>query len=100
MMIQYVTTFAVDQPTINMKKQYHTYVLHSKNYDKIYIGYTSNLKERIKSHNELGKMGYTRMYRPWTIIYTETFDSKSLAMTREKQLKSARGRRFIREELL
>ena len=98
--IQYVTTFVVDQLIIDMKRQYYTYVLHSKYYDKIYIGYTSNLEERMKSHNELGKKGYTRRYRPWTIIHLEAFDSKSQAMNREKQLKSARGRRFIREEVL
>ena len=98
--IQYVTTFVVDQLIIDMKRQYYTYVLHSKKYDKIYIGYTSNLEERMKSHNELGKTGYTRKFRPWTIIHTEAFDSKKLAMNREKHLKSARGRRFIREELL
>jgi len=31
------------------------YVLYSQQHDKIYIGYTSNLQERFRSHNELGK---------------------------------------------
>ena len=72
------------------------YVLHALNYDKIYIGYTSNLKQRLLSHNELGEKGYTVRYRPWKIIHTESFDTKKEAMKREKQLKSARGRLWIR----
>jgi putative endonuclease len=66
-------------------------------FDKIYIGYTSNLEQRMISHNELGKKGYTLKYRPWTVLFTEEFDIKSEAMNREKQLKSARGRSCIRE---
>ena len=70
------------------------YLLYSTKFNKIYIGYTSNLHERLKSHNELGTKGYTLKYRPWTIIHTEIFDDKSMAMKREKELKSSRGRDF------
>jgi putative endonuclease len=66
-------------------------------FDKIYIGYTSNIEQRMISHNELGKKGYTLKYRPWTVLFTEEFDIKSEAMNREKQLKSSRGRSYIRE---
>ncbi|RQP18680.1 MAG: GIY-YIG nuclease family protein [Parapedobacter sp.] len=72
------------------------YVLHSEKYGKIYIGYTSNLQERLKSHNELGKKGWTVKFRPWTLVYSETYGSKAEAIHREKQLKSAKGRQFIR----
>ncbi|WP_325635244.1 GIY-YIG nuclease family protein, partial [Parapedobacter sp.] len=41
------------------------YVLHSGKHDKIYIGFTSNLEQRLKSHNELGKKGWTIKFRPW-----------------------------------
>jgi putative endonuclease len=81
-------------------KDFTVYVLYSKAYAKIYVGYTSNLAERIKSHNELGKKGFTVKYRPWEIVYTESFEKKSEAMRREKALKSSRGRRFIWEELV
>ncbi|MEM9885660.1 MAG: GIY-YIG nuclease family protein [Bacteroidota bacterium] len=76
------------------------YVLYSEKYDKIYIGYTSNLAERFKSHNELGKKGYTIKYRPWQIIHTEEFETKSAAMKREKQLKAGQGRQWIRATLI
>jgi putative endonuclease len=71
------------------------YVLYSKGYDKIYIGFTSNLEQRLLSHNELGKKGWTIKFRPWYLIHTEEFQLKSDAMKREKQLKTATGRNFI-----
>ena len=71
------------------------YVLYSEKYDKIYIGYTSDIGQRLLSHNELGKKGYTMKYRPWKIIHQEIFPEKSKAMKREKQLKTAKGREFI-----
>lgn len=75
---------------------YVVYALYSKQFDKIYIGYTSNLEQRFLSHNELGKKGWTIRFRPWQIIHTEEFDTKKAAMEREKELKSSRGRYFIR----
>jgi len=71
------------------------YVLYSEKYEKIYVGYSSNIEQRLLSHNELGTKGYTIRYRPWKLIYTESFLLKSDAMKREKQLKSAKGREFI-----
>jgi putative endonuclease len=72
------------------------YSLYSKKYNKIYIGYTSNLKNRFKSHNELSKKGWTVKYRPCNIIYTEEFKTKAEAMKRERELKSYKGWEFIR----
>ncbi|RLD65936.1 MAG: GIY-YIG nuclease family protein [Bacteroidetes bacterium] len=76
------------------------YVLYSENFNKIYIGFTSNLEQRLLSHNRLGKKGWTVKFRPWTLIHTEEFDEKKDAMRREKQLKSSRGRDWIRKILL
>jgi putative endonuclease len=71
------------------------YALFSEKYQKIYVEYTSDIEQRLLSHNELGTKGYTLRYRPWRLIYTESFLLKSDAMKREKQLKSAKGREFI-----
>ena len=76
------------------------YVLYSEKFNKIYIGYTSNLNERFKSHNELATKGWTVSFRPWKIAYTEEYENKSDALKREKALKSSRGRNFIRKEVL
>ena len=74
------------------------YALYSKTFDKIYIGFTSNIDERLKSHNELGK-GWTKSFRPWVVIYTEEHEKKTDALKREKQLKSSAGRLFIRSQI-
>ena len=74
-----------------------TYVLYSEKFDKIYIGYTSDLINRFHSHNSLAKKGYTIKFRPWEVLYLEFSDQKSDAMNREKQLKTSRGRAFIKE---
>jgi putative endonuclease len=71
------------------------YVLYSKTYKKIYIGFTSDIAKRFLSHNELAKKGWTVRFRPWQILHTETFDSKYEAMSREKELKGAKGREWI-----
>ena len=71
------------------------YVLYSEKHNKIYVGYTSNIDQRLLSHNELETKGFTLRYRPWKLIYTEVFSEKSNAMKREKQLKTAKGREFI-----
>ncbi len=75
---------------------YTVYVLYSKSFDKIYIGYTSNLDQRLLSHNKLGTKGWTIRFRPWELLYKEEFHEKTEAMKREKELKSFQGRKFIR----
>ena len=76
------------------------YILYSEIFDKIYIGMTSNLDARLKSHNVLGTKGWTINFRPWNIIHTEVFHSKSEALKREKQLKGGQGRAWIRKHFL
>ena len=77
--------------------EFITYILYSIDYDKIYIGYTSNLEQRLLSHNQLATKGFTIKYRPWILVYKEIYHSKQEAMLREKQLKTANGRKFVRE---
>lgn len=71
------------------------YVLFSPNFNKHYTGYTTDISQRIISHNELGK-DWTARYRPWKIIYTKTFETKTEALKYEKWLKSGHGRNFIK----
>jgi putative endonuclease len=58
------------------------------------------MEARLYSHNSSNNSGYTKRYQPWEVIYTEVFEIKSEAMKREKELKSARGRTFIRNIIL
>jgi putative endonuclease len=76
-----------------------TYALYSKKYNKIYIGYTTDLIDRFYSHNIHSTKGYTKNFRPWIVVYVEFHELKSTAMQRENQLKSSRGRDFIRKQV-
>ena len=71
------------------------YVLYSESFGKIYIGYTSDLAERFRSHNELATKGWTIKFRPWKIVHTEFFENKIDVMRREQELKTAKGREWI-----
>lgn len=66
------------------------YILYSYKFDKSYVGYTSDLIGRFKSHNQLGEE-YSKRYRPWVVIYCEYFDDKATAMKREKYFKAGVG---------
>ncbi|MEZ4937229.1 MAG: GIY-YIG nuclease family protein [Crocinitomicaceae bacterium] len=56
---------------------YTVYALYSPSFDKIYIGITSDLEDRFKSHNDLATKGFTVEFRPWIILYTEEYPTKS-----------------------
>ena len=75
------------------------YILYSPQYGKSYTGFTSNVAERLKSHNELGHKGWTRKYRPWELVFTETYETKAEAMDREKWLKTGLGREFVKDRI-
>ncbi len=74
---------------------YSVYALYSKNFNKIYVGYSTDPERRLIIHNSSENTGWTRSFKPWKIVHLESFDSKSEALKREKQLKSSRGRAFI-----
>ncbi len=77
--------------------EFVVYILFSKRFNKTYVGFTSNLIERFKSHNQLSKTGFTTKYRPWEVIYVEFFHSKSDALLKEKFFKTGIGREIIKE---
>jgi putative endonuclease len=76
-------------------KVYYIYILKSESTGKLYTGQTNNLERRIKEHNTRIKR-YTSNKGPWKLIYSEKFESRELAMKREKILKTGKGREFIK----
>lgn len=77
---------------------FYVYALYNDKYAKIYIGQTNNLDQRIKLHNskEFKNSFTTRFDGSWVLIYKEKMETRSDALKREKQLKSYRGREFIK----
>ena len=61
----------------------------------IILGYTSDtLEERLRKHNSNHK-GFTGKNGDWKIVYTERFDNKEAAMTREVEIKKWKSRKKI-----
>lgn len=80
-----------------MKKGY-VYFLTNKNNTVIYIGVTSNIKQRIFEHKTKKHKGFSSKYNCNKLIYFEEFSSIQEAIQREKQLKS--GNRSKKEKLI
>jgi putative endonuclease len=69
---------------------YYVYILKSEKDSKYYIGFTENVEERLKFHNA-GLQRSTRARIPFVLVHTESFENKSEALKREKQIKSYKG---------
>jgi len=74
---------------------YYIYVLKSDKDNKLYVGYTENLKNRIEQHNS-GLVSSTKHRRPVELVYFEGCLNKNNAIAREKQLKTGFGRRYLK----
>ncbi|MFH1597840.1 MAG: GIY-YIG nuclease family protein [Patescibacteria group bacterium] len=77
---------------------YYVYILQSEKNGRLYIGFTKNLKKRVKEHNK-GSTYSTQPHLPLKLIYCEAFLSKQDALQRERYYKSGWGRRFIKKNL-
>lgn len=77
---------------------YYVYILKSKKDNLLYTGFSSNLKERIKWHNE-GKSQATKWRLPVELVYYEAYKDKKDATRRELFLKSGKGRETIKKQL-
>lgn len=75
---------------------YYVYVLQGPK--QFYIGSTENLKRRFSEHQS-GKPVATRKRGPWTLVYYEASLSKTDALVREKYLKTAWGRRYLKTRM-
>ena len=85
-------------PSKTTSKFYYTYVLLSLKDNKKYIGFSTDLKNRVTEHAE-GKVFSTAPRLPLQIIYYEACLSEADARQREKYLKTTAGRRFLAKRL-
>jgi len=61
-----------------------------------YIGSTSNIDERIHRYNA-GSTSSTKQGRPWEIVYSEIFTTKTKALQREIYLKRMKSRVYLED---
>ena len=77
---------------------WYAYVLKSINFDYYYKGHCEHLELRLRQHNS-GMTKSIRPFLPFTIAYTEEYDTEAEAIARENYFKSAAGRRFLKSKL-
>jgi putative endonuclease len=73
------------------------YILYSKSSNRYYIGYTSDINERIKLHNEghFGGKSFTYKASDWEIYLLIPCDSIEQAVSIESRIKNMKSRRYI-----
>ena len=77
---------------------YYVYVLHSKKDGNFYTGYTYDIRKRLKEHQS-GQVSSTRHRIPLELVYWEGCVDRKDALEREKYLKTAWGKRYLKNRL-
>jgi putative endonuclease len=80
---------------------FSVYILQNP-HGRFYVGHTDNLNVRVISHNRTDKISgkFTRKNGPWSLVWSEKHSDRSSAMRREREIKSWKSARLIRERLL
>jgi putative endonuclease len=77
---------------------YSVYVLRSQSSGRLYVGYASDVTQRLGQHNH-GISKSTKNRGPWELVYSEEFETRIEAMGRERRLKTGRGREELKRTL-
>ena len=70
--------------------KFYVYVLRSISAGRHYIGSTADVARRLNEHNTQNGR-WTSAYKPWVLVATEEFETRSQARKREAYLKSRAG---------
>ena len=75
---------------------FYVYAIKSVVTNYIYVGLTNNIHRRILEHNN-GENRSTKAYKPFTIVYSESFNDRKTTRLKEKYLKSGVGKEFLKK---
>ena len=73
-------------------------MLRSLSDKQLYVGLTDDLRSRLEEHNA-GRVASTRRRVPLELLYWEGCLDRSDAAQREKYLKTALGKRYLKNRL-
>ncbi len=65
---------------------FYVYILQCHD-GSFYTGYTKDLQQRTRQHENGKGARYTKAHRPQRIAYVELFGTRSAAMKREREIK-------------
>lgn len=64
----------------------YVYILRCSD-DSLYCGWTTDLEHRVAAHNNGSGAKYTRSRRPVVLVYTEQYEDKGAALSRDWHIK-------------
>ena len=73
---------------------YFVYILFSEKVNKYYVGSCQDIQDRLLRHNQ-GRSKFTKTGIPWTLVYSENYETRSEAYRREMEIKKKKSRVFI-----
>jgi putative endonuclease len=74
--------------------KYFVYIIESLKDGTYYVGSTQDLSERLERHNQ-GRSRYTKVKRPWKLVYSEEHIDRSSAAKQEREIKSKKSKSHI-----
>lgn len=77
---------------------YYAYVIQSLKDGSFYKGHCEDITVRLKQHNA-GKTKSILAKRPFELVYYENFETRELAIKRERYFKTAAGRKYLKQKL-
>ena len=78
---------------------FFVYVIRSSVNGHFYVGMTADVEARLQRHNR-GENKSTKAYKPWSLFFFESFETRIEARNREVYLKSGIGKEFIKKKWL
>ena len=79
-----------------IRERFYVYILQSLKDFSFYVGQCEDLDYRMSKHAD-GMSKYTSTKRPLRLVYFETFDSRTEAIIREKEIKKMKSRIYIEQ---
>ena len=77
-----------------IKEKFYVYILQSMKDFSFYIGQCNDLDKRMSKHFD-GMSRYTASKRPLRLVYFEVFESRSMALKRERQIKAMKSKSYL-----
>lgn len=77
--------------------RFYVYILLSLTNSDLYVGSTQNVNERIKRHNA-GKVKLTMGYRPWKLLETHEYASRSRTVKGERFYKQHQQKEILKKK--
>ena len=89
-----VSRVRIPQSPLMKPERFYVYILQSLKDFSFYVGQCDDLDYRMSKHAD-GMSKYTSTKRPLRLVYFESFNSRSKAIIREKEIKKMKSRKYI-----